>query len=246
MSIEESLLNIRTFLEKQNAKVRSNAVVVERTEVLNSELLHITLDKKPVYTPRIGQKQADSEDRTVPRITTSDTLIGCIIGHSMVDRLALEDPPWRNDDYLNGFSIRAFDWEVALKPNGRLVYDQIATNEHWLVGYDQDHQVYPTRLVGQFYVKQTLVVTRPERSNDNYLTLRVRAKSSIQLTEKERLEPGYYEVEFLLNNKTTFRKKVERIKPISQSEYRDTGGLVLSPLSIQNDVLSAWSQKRKL
>lgn len=241
MSIEDSKLALQEHWDKQNARVRANTVIVDRETMPIGQLLHITHDRRPVYTPRIGMRQADSEDRTVPRITVSDTLAGCIIGHSMVDAETLAVPYRRSPDFLNGFYIRSLDFDVALKPNAKMVYDQPATNEHWLVGYDQDHQVYTSRVIGQFYVPEITSITKPDKLNDVIMTLRIRVKEALWLTASQQLEPGYYECKFLLNHKTTYKHRVDQIKPISQSEYRNTGGLVHSPLSISNDVVGRWA-----
>ena len=64
------------YMSSLSDKVVKNVEVIPRAK--KGPLLHGSL--KPItkpFEPRIGNTQAASEDRTVPRICTSVTLLGC-------------------------------------------------------------------------------------------------------------------------------------------------------------------------
>lgn len=215
--------NFDRYIESLSDKVRKNVTAVKASEHPLPFMLHITKDASgKVYVPRIGDRQAESEDRTVSRITCADTLLGCIIGHGYAVGGFLD--PWTDGDRrAEGFRINRLDYEWCLKPNGRLVYDAVATNEHWLVSYSRETREYKPKRAGHFYIRSvTSNFEEHRKALDQYVTifLEVSEKEGILLTPKKKLEQGYYRVQFRYNNNTTFDSEKNAVaRPIDRATF---------------------------
>lgn len=206
---------LESYLEIQNRKVRSNVVLVEAREARFPYLLHIDVKPPAKFIPMMPRRAGRSEDNTVPRVTLADTLIGCIVGYTNV-----EYDFYASD--IDGYVISAIDFEVALKPNDRLVYDASYTNEHWLVGYNSENLSFKPREVGKFFMTETTVkkvyVDGKPRTKTVSLELYVEIKEAILLTEKKEMRPGYYRV--TLDNRNV----------IGDLSYRDNAGVILEKI----------------
>lgn len=137
---------IETFLKIQTNLVKRNSEIVSTDDLGQNYMLHISHDNMSgkKYQPRIGERQDPGEDRTVPRITVSPYLIGCIHGFaSSLNSLI-------NYGKTGIFYIHKIPFEYCLKPTEKLVYDSLLSDEHWLVRYNQETTFYRPELVGKF------------------------------------------------------------------------------------------------
>lgn len=214
--------DFNNYLKTLTPKVLRNVEVVSSIEKPQPFMLHITTDlRSSAYIPRIGHRQADSEDRTVPRITCSDTLLGCIIGHAMAVNNFLD--PWvDSEEREKGFRINRLDYDYCLKPNHNLVYDSVATNEHWLVRYNEATSEYKPSKAGHFYIRSiTSNFIKDKKSFYQYVVifLEVIEKTGLYITPEKKVEPGYYKVQFHYSNKVTFKSKNVDIKEIDRQTY---------------------------
>ena len=161
------------YMSSLSDKVVKNVEVIPRAN--KGPLLHGSL--KPItkpFEPRIGNTQAASEDRTVPRICTSDTLLGCLRAMPILVELAAQNnySPWKEhntskeSNYRGGWYLYAFqDYEWTLKPNKKLVFDTDITTEHWLVAYSPETRQYKAVEVAKMFIATVTYQTRvKERS----------------------------------------------------------------------------------
>ena len=83
---------LEKYLESLSPDVKKNLKIVSTKDLGQDFLLHISPDKlsKVIFTPRIGNRQGRTEDRTVPRITVSPTLLGCHNGYALLRHSATE------------------------------------------------------------------------------------------------------------------------------------------------------------
>lgn len=200
------------YLETLSPKVQKHTTIVDSAEQPQPFMLHISKDStgKP-YIPRIGQRQGASEDRTTPRITCADTLLGCIIGYADAIREFLDC--WSHPEIRkNGFRINRLDYTHCLKPDGFLVYDSRATNEHWLLSYNRDTAVYKPKTAGRMYLRSITSRYNPKNHDLDHHTmvfLEVVEKEGIFITSTLRADPGYYQLQFLYNRNTVFNSEKE-------------------------------------
>ena len=148
-------------------KVQNNVEVVTPKETGVAKMLHISTDNKlKTFTPAISKRQADSEDRTVPRATVSTNILGCMIGYGslefdfMVKAAAIE----KGDGlYRGGYVVYGIEYGACLRPNNKLVYDASLSHEHWLVTYSKDTVTYETVPLAKMFIH---TLTQTGRSGD--------------------------------------------------------------------------------
>lgn len=209
-------------------KVQKNTDVVVAEQQNQPFMIHITKDQtNKAYIPRIGQKQGHTEDRTLPRITVADTLLGCMIGYAIVEddffnRNNLES---NKQVAITGYRINRLDYDYCLKPNARLVFDAQVSNEHWLISYNKQTLEYKPVLAGRLFI-HAITVTQHVKADriapDSTIVgfVEVKEPKGIYLTSKIHLAQGYHTFTLLYNQNTTFEqtKKIE-CTAISKSEF---------------------------
>jgi hypothetical protein len=156
---DNSLESMKAWLKLQASETKGEIKIVSSQDSGLETMLHI--DKNPIklFTPRIGESFAEGENRTIPRVTVSPTLTGCIEGYWRVPTDILSgatqskiDHP--DDPYRQGYVIHAIDYLHALKPSAEMVPSGERAEEHWLVNYDQKFKEYPAKKIGEFYITQ--------------------------------------------------------------------------------------------
>lgn len=189
--------DIDKFLSLCSSKVQNNITVITSEELDKAYLLHISENSKlPDLVPRIGPRQASSEDKTVPRITTAPTIIGCMIGHVSSEQVFLYNHP--TQDYKGGYYIYGFEFDVALRPSKELVYDANKSDEHWLVTYNEDTVKYKPVLLGKYFIQS---ITYEAKSGSNsvptsaVLIFEITSDIGIDFNKKIRLTKGYWKIE---------------------------------------------------
>ena len=240
---EADLDDITETLSTFTESVRKNLTVVSRDEARAPYLLHVTTEKKPKYIPRIGTKQAPTEDRTVTRITAADTLLGCILGYAILWNNIIEytGMDLKKGSFLNGLYIQKIPFEYMLKPTKKLVYDQDATNEHWLVSYNKHTTEYPSELIGKFIVEKIEVNPNKDSATTDVYHILVESNEPIWLTNDIVLSKGYHRVKFALTKKTHWAsKKGIEVEPIEQSVFKDTKNRIAAMLSVENKGIRSW------
>ena len=140
--------DFKTFLALQTDKVKRNTEVITPATLGQDFFLHIDPEKTPtVFIPMVPRSAASTEDNTVPRITVADTLRGCIQGWG---RVLVSFHEW---DKV-GLKICKLEFDYALKPNKRLVFDAEETGECWLVTYNADTRKYLPIEIGKLFLHQ--------------------------------------------------------------------------------------------
>lgn len=223
---------IQSFLSRQTQQVQKNSVIVSSVDFYPPYLLHISEEKNPKYVPRVGWKQADSEDRTVPRVTAAKTLLGCIIGYSVFGSNYFEVD---KEEFKEGLYIQRIPFVCALKPNKKLVYDQPATDEHWLVNYGENTAVYPSEHIGKIFINRITFSMKtgcyPEAVYEAYVFV----SSEALWSEKVILTPGYYRITFPFNVNTTWKQTANtEIVKVTKSEFDERKKIVADMLSADN------------
>ena len=73
---------LEQYLSNFNNGVADNVTVVSADELGQRWVYHISVDPKITpFIPELSRRTALKEDRTVPRISTAPTIIGCLLGY---------------------------------------------------------------------------------------------------------------------------------------------------------------------
>lgn len=174
------------------------------------------------FEPRVSRRTMNKEDRSVPRVSTAATLNGCLSGYSaaLYDWEAMDADKWQG-----GWKIYAIPFEVALKPNKKILGDAEQTEEIWLVPYNKEHVRYQATPVGEVFFTK---VGR-EATGDSKLPRKVVVQAYVRIAEGNMLplnkstvlRAGYYQLTY--NNwfeAMDLRNPQDiMVKPITSGDY---------------------------
>lgn len=239
---------IQAFIACAPDTVKKNIEVVRDKDALTPFMLHLTLDKNPSYVPRIGFRQADSEDRTTPRVTVADTIVGCYVGYSsFLSQFMAHDAfmGGKQTKFNNGLYIRKIPFKYALRPNSKLVYDQRRSNEHWLVNYSPETAEYESELIGKIFLSGMTVSavegSTPDISTIFFLSL----EEKTYLTTEILLDPGKYCVEIKHAENLAYNtRQLVTAHCITDQEFNERKRKVASKLSAHQPILHSHTVKK--
>ncbi len=231
--LEKATKDLDRLLLLTSDKVKKNAKVITNEELGQDYLLNIGLKVIKDFTPNVSKRAAPTEDNTIPRIHTSKTLLGCIVGFSSSEYLAQSYIPsddgkdknknldnYFSDKYLGGMYIHKIPFKVALQPNKKLVYDQEDSSEIWLVTYDEDTRKYPADVIGKLFISKMEMVpcvgSFPDKISTFYIE--IADKDGIFLYDKVLLTKGYWSVQISYTNDTLTSKNF-KLEKISKAEF---------------------------
>jgi hypothetical protein len=209
---------------KEQLKLCSDAVI-NNTKIITPEeigqdyLLHIAIRKIPEFIPYHSRASAYSEDNTIPRVHTSPTLAGCIIGFSMSGYLTSSLIPNNtkkdknnslDSSYLGGFYIHKIPFEVALKPNKKLVYDTKESDETWLITYNESTRKFPATVIGRMINSKLEVIPRIGKppSNINIFLMEITEQEGIYLDKDTLLSKGHWKIAIDVDSKEMVSTKI--------------------------------------
>lgn len=198
-------------LTRMQPKVRDNTEIIAKDD-LPYPMLHISQGRQSILTPNISRRAGMKEDNTVARIHAAPHLHGCIVGYgSALDNTLFALPgkssslsSGKNVAYKGGYYIHAIPFELALKPNAKLVFDAKVTDETWLVTYNDKTVQYPCTVVGKVFPRR--VISTPVWQGDSVVVteyyVEVTNAQGIALTNKQALSTGYHKI---VHNHTTHK-----------------------------------------
>lgn len=244
---KEELKQVLDFVKLQTDKVQKNVVLVGHFETRQPFLLHVTPEKNPKYVPRIGYRQNDTEDRTVPRITVADTLFGCIIGYAglfynfLYGEVSIGS---QMKAFSNGLYLRKLPFRYALKPTDKLCGDSSDSNEHWLVTYSEANREYTSERIGKFFINHVTIRPLSDRYKETTFQIHLQLTETIWLTDSIKLAAGYYDIGLVFDDKTSYKQKQGfDVKEISKKEFDEKKSIVAANLSVTNEkpsVIKGW------
>ena len=237
-------LTIYDILETSSEEVKKNTIVVNSHDIQTPYLLHISGEKNPKYIPRIGHRQGHSEDRTMPRVTASTCLTGCMVGYASMLQDFLDQNILTGKghlkDWKGGFYIHKLPFEYCLKPNKKLVYDADRSNEHWLVTYDENTRQFDSSLIGRIvYDKVTLEPVTGGYAV--YFSFFIELKEAASLDNTTLYDPGYYAGVFKFDRNTSYKNASLSFEEVTRDMYLNRKREVASMLSAETkQIYSKW------
>lgn len=161
--------------------------VMKKESLGDTPLLHISPNPNiEHFYPRFSPRVIAGEDTSIPRLSTCRALIDCIIGLN-------------SEDTFGVYTIyEPQNWKYAVIPSKKLLPDVNVTEEHWLIHYDTENRLYPTKKLGIFFLRESSVIwdNRKEKSKNikNYHYC-LKLFRPLEVLRGVRLEPGNYQIE---------------------------------------------------
>ena len=244
---------LRDFLLRLPADTRSHLKAVT-PEVIGSEyLLHISSDNMlETFSPALTNRTAQSENRSIPRISTATSLFGCILGYQS-DESDFHTRPeifnYRRDrrvSFKGGWIIYGLPFDLALRPDNTLVPDASRTDEHWLVTYDQYTADFKPVRVGKFFYESIVYTASNDRPHiTTEIIIEVADNFVLNLNGSFKLKSGYYKITVsdLHRSRTWKDVKIKSIRELAKSDYSLLKGSVASLLSLNEDppAFASWA-----
>lgn len=238
---KQALLHFLSLIPDNQRKELS---VVTPDQLQQSHLLHMSRDNGlQNFTPAISARVLNGENRSIPRICTAPTLVGCVLGHAS----DISDYTGRNDGssvdqkkaipFKGGWILYGFEFDVALRPSRRLVEDVERTDEHWLVSYDDETVKYkPVKLAKFFYQSVSFVATGSVPRTDVEMLVEVLTDIPVRFDRKTTLGKGCWKVKCQgFHNASRWDKvatvETEKMLPV---DYNNAKRLVASMLSFED------------
>lgn len=233
---EQSQKQFQEYVKLQNDKVKRNIKEVTNESLGQSFLLHIDGKTPNYFIPMMPRRAAPSEDNTVPRVTVSDTLLGCIIGYSAVSHDF-------HTQKTNGLYINKIDFDYCLQPSTKLVYDADITNEHWLVTYNKDTIKYKPVTIGKMFVHKITY----DRSAGNTLTdetaeilIEIEDNIKIKFSESIMLSKGYYRAIIDMTHWEEDKLKVNKISAVEYAKHKNVSASMLDNMAVNIPLYTHW------
>lgn len=203
-----------------NKRIKNNTEIVTKETLGQDYVIHIAQFKQKFLIPNISKRSAVSEDNTLVRIHTSDNLIGCLMGYSNI--LSDKDNKIVKNKFENKYYINKVDFEYALKPNNKLVWDANFTDELWLLTYNKQTIKYTAVDAGYFVIDSVVHKLLKESHGIVIHNILINVKDPIKLNKTIHLDKGYYKVE--IQDTVDYENKVAiynviNYKEINKSEF---------------------------
>lgn len=223
-----------------NPKIVKNLEIVTKEDLGTPVLYHIAMDKRKLMVPNISKRALVHEDNTMPRVCVSRNLEECIIGYDALLEVILSSLPTKESkdkekqhvsqaEYLGGFYIHAIEYEVALKPNSRLIPDANTSNELWLVPYCKMWATYDAEVIGKMLLTRLDFVPLSRGFPEMTATIVIELKSDtpLALTDKITLNKGHWEIRIKEDRVVTHRA-------IKKQDFDEAKSLSANMLSLED------------
>lgn len=192
---------------------------------VNRPLYHVSMNPNVrIFSPKVSSRTLSSEDRSVPRVSTSTSLIGCLNGYQSM----FTDMAGRARKNFTGlYTVYELPYQYAVKPSKKLLSDVETSDEYWLVSWKKETYSIKPNKVCEFTIPQ-VQTTYGSDGEDQRVTMFLKVLGeSLYLTHDIKLVKGYYEItlrnydyDYPLEN----NNKIE-VKEITENDYNKVTSL---------------------
>lgn len=232
---------MQEYLKTLPARVQKNVKVVTPQDLGKESLYHISKDGDiKQFSPEVSRRTASQEDRTIPRISTTPTIVGCLLGYQ-------SDVGDFNEGVEKGFFdggwyIYGFDFEKVLRPSKQILVDADITDEHWLVPYESDQWFHKAVMFGKFFYSS--ITKRWEKGRlliERECYVEVGSRGDIVFANGVVLSKGHHRVVLAPFTYDTPWDKIEvlEVRSISAGDFKSAKKLTADLLSWQTPPPSA-------
>lgn len=168
----------------------------------NIRLYHISNDPKiPYFEPRFSTKTYPGENAQIPRTSTSPSIGQCLQGYGPIHNENNQGGWGKKEqrEKWNGvYHVYEPLWQMAFKPDEKLVGDVKWSDEHWLLYYKPEHYRRPASIVAQFFLHSlTTRYKGKQQVHDLTIYIKVNGAKGVDLSPSIHLSKGFYKVELL-------------------------------------------------
>lgn len=226
---------LKSYLNNQTPHDLNKFKILSKDETLQPFLIRIDKNPPKAFVPLMPEKALGGEDRTVPRISTSTTVMDCLRGFGVFHSDITGDKSYnKKDPFRNGYVISKIDFDCCVVPSKELLPDVEGTKEHWVVGYNEDHVSIKQDTIGKVIFVEMVTKGRSDTKDFNPVEIiwhiEVTNDDGIYLTDKILLSKGYYR--FITTQKFKDSEVVHGV--ITKQEYDSVKKLSAALLSMQN------------
>lgn len=192
---------------------------------INRPLYHVSMNPNVrIFSPKVSSRTLSSEDRSVPRVSTATSLIGCLNGYQSL----FTDMAGRARKNFTGlYTVYELPYQYAVKPSKKLLTDVETSDEYWLVSWKKETYSIRPNTVCEFTIPQ-VQTTYGSDGEDQRVTMFLKVLGeSLYLTHDTKLVKGYYEItlrnynyDYPLEN----NNKIE-VKEITENDYNKVTSL---------------------
>lgn len=192
---------------------------------VNRPLYHVSMNPNVrIFSPKVSSRTLSSEDRSVPRVSTSTSLIGCLNGYqSMFTDMAGRE----RKNFTGLYTVYELPYQYAVKPSKKLLSDVETSDEYWLVSWKKETYSIRPNTVCEFTIPQ-VQTTYGSDGEDQRVTMFLKVLGeSLYLTHDIKLVKGYYEItlrnydyDYPLEN----NNKIE-VREITENDYNKVTSL---------------------
>lgn len=213
---EDERENITNYLEAIFGDTKQ--VTILSKEEIKRPLYHVSSNANiKEFIPVVSQRTMRGEDRSLPRISTSTSLIGCLNGYQSliadVTKSQYKRSP-KEKGWDGKYRIYRLPYRYALKPSIKLVPDQKFSDEYWLISWRKETLITKPITVADFIVT-SLHENYSNKGNTRDIVLFMHVKEDgFYISKDYQLKTGYYRVVF---EAITVKYPIEKNKKISVS-----------------------------
>ena len=192
---------------------------------VNRPLYHVSMNPNVrIFSPKVSSRTLSSEDRSVPRVSTSTSLIGCLNGYqSMFTDMAGRE----RKNFTGLYTVYELPYQYAVKPSKKLLSDVETSDEYWLVSWKKETYSIRPNTVCEFTIPQ-VQTTYGSDGEDQRVTMFLKVLGeSLYLTHDVKLVKGYYEItlrNYDYNYPLENNNKIE-VKEITENDYNKVTSL---------------------
>lgn len=232
--------DIKEFEEtvaKLQKTVISNTKIVTREDMGQDYMLHIAVKRYKQLTPIFSRKAAASENNTLVRVHVAPHIRGCILGYAnLSDDLMWRDINKKDSAWSGGYYVHKVDFKIGLKPNPKMVFDAKATDEVWMITYNQDTVTYPTTVVGKLIPISTRIIRNTKAQIISIVDCIMEVTEPFKIDNDQELEKGYYQ--FSINERKATLLDLMIIDKAKYEELKKNVGVTL--LNFQEPSFKEW------
>lgn len=186
---------------------------------INRPLYHVSMNPNiERFTPQVSKRTLGKEDRSVPRISTSTSLVGCLNGYQSM----VSDMEGRSAKNFNGiFKVYELPYQYAVKPSRKLLSDVDFSDEYWLVSWKKEtYATYPIKIADFTIPKIEKVYGNDGKDETFHVYVKV-FNGSLYIDHQRKLDRGFFH---LTLKGYTFRYPLKNnnlidIETITENEY---------------------------
>lgn len=168
-----------------------NGLTLYSAAEVNRPLYHVSMNPHiKAFYPKVSKRTLSKEDRSIPRISTSTSLIGCLNGYQSM----VSDMDGRETKNFNGlFKVYDLPYQYAIKPSKGLLIDVDNSDEYWLISWKKETYATLPNVAADFTIPKIETVYGNDGKDYTYHCY-LRVYTHLYLDHQKKLSPGYYHV----------------------------------------------------